>query len=304
MSQGKSYTTRDHSVLDQFRQMLALKQFYGGKAELIARANVSEMRHAEQCLRDGFEFQLRGLKILEIGPGQLLGQLPFLALNNEVVGVDFDVVPQGFDLPQYVRMLARNGAIRTAKTIGRKALGVDRRYRIQLKKELAIDYLPKVNVRTADVLNLPFDTNAFNFVYSRAVFQHLPDPAGAIREITRVLVGGGVAFVSLQPYTSPTACLDPRVLYGGVENEIGVWPHLRSGLKDQVKSNATLNRLGLADWKGLFSENCDSPKFVLTRVSDEYIPLARELKESGHLQQFSMEELTTGALDVMFRKAT
>ncbi len=299
---GRSYTSQSQSTADQLRQIVSLKRFYGQQAENVARVNVSEIRHAEACLAEYSGIVLKGLKVLEIGPGQFLGQLPYLALNNDVVGVDFDVVPQGFDLQQYARMLAKNGAARTVKTIGRKVLGVDRRYRAQLKKELAVNHLPKVTVRSADVLNLPFDSDSFDFVYTRAVFQHLHDPGGAIREIYRVLINGGIAFVSLQPYTSPTACLDPRVLYGGIDNEIGVWPHLRPGLKDQLKPNATLNRLGLADWKVLFSKHCNSPKFVLTKVADDYIPVAMKLKNSGHLQEYSMEELTTGALDVMFRK--
>src|SRR6185436_9184708 len=168
MLQGKSYTTRDQSASDQLRQILTLKKFYGGHAEEVARVSVSEIHHAEECLRQAFNFELRGLKILEIGPGQLLGQLPYLALHNDVIGVDFDIVPQGFDVPQYIRMLTRNGTARTVKTIGRKLLGVDRRYRVQLRRELAVDSLPKVEVRSADVMNLPFDAGSFDFVYTRA----------------------------------------------------------------------------------------------------------------------------------------
>jgi SAM-dependent methyltransferase len=302
MLQGKSYTTRNQSISDQLRQILTLKRHYNEHAEEVARVNISEIRHAEECLREAFDFNLRGRNILEIGPGQLLGQLPYLALHNDVIGVDFDVVPQGFDVPQYFRMLARNGMGRTVKTIGRKLLGVDRRYRVQLRKELAIDSLPNVKVQSADVMNLPFSTGTFDFVYTRAVFQHLPNPACAIREIIRVLRDGGIAFISLQPYTSPTACLDPRVLYGGVDNELGLWPHLRPELKDRVRPNASLNKLGLMNWKLIFRESCDSPRFVLTKAPDIYFPLAAKLKDAGHLSDYSLEELTTGALDVMFRK--
>jgi len=219
---GSSYTSQNQSAADQLRQLVSLKRFYGKQAENLARVNLREIRHAETCLTEYCGIELKGLKILEIGPGQLLGQLPYLALHNEVIGVDYDVVPQGFDLPKYMRMLAKNGPVRTVKTIGRKVLGVDRRYRAQLKKELAVDYLPRVEVRSADVLNLPFDSDSFDLVYTRAVFQHLPDAGGAIREIHRVLRSAGIAFVSLQPYTSPTASLDLRVLYGGIQNEIGV----------------------------------------------------------------------------------
>jgi SAM-dependent methyltransferase len=38
---------------------------------------------------------------------------------------------------------------------------------------------------------LPFADSSFDLVYSRYVFEHLPDPASALREIARVLAPGG-----------------------------------------------------------------------------------------------------------------
>jgi len=298
----KSYTSRGQSTLDQLRQIFKLRRFYSSHTEKRVDVGMSEIRRAEKSVQESYGIELRGLKILEIGPGQFMGQLPYLALNNQVIGVDSDIVAQGFDVPQYIKMVMRNGAARMAKTVGRKALGIDRRYRAKLREELAVTKLPAVEIRLADVMNLPFEEGSFDFVYSRAVFQCIPEPVRAIRQIKRVLKPGGISYISLQPYTCPTGCLDPRVLYGGIENELGLWPHLRAELKEQVRPNSYLNRFGLRDWKELFNAECEMPHYVLTKVGDEYFALARELKEAGHLKEYSMEELTTGALDVMFRK--
>jgi SAM-dependent methyltransferase len=297
----KSYTSQGRSPLNQLCQIVTLSRFYSERVEERASIQISEMQHAERSVREVYGVELRRLTILEIGPGQFLGQLPYLALFNKVVGVDLDVVAQGLGVRQYVEMLLKNGPARTIKTIGRKAMGIDRRYRAELRKMLDVAKLPAVEVRSADVMNLPFAGNTFDFVYSRALFQHLRDPAGGIREISRVLKIGGIAYISLQPYTSPTGCLDPRVLYGGIENELGLWPHLRPELKEDVRPMCPLNKLGLRDWKSLFNSECEAPHFTLTKVQEPYFPLANDLKQAGHLKDYSVEELTTGALDVMFR---
>jgi hypothetical protein len=116
-----------------------------------------------------------------------------------------------------------------------------------------------------------------------------------------VLRPGGVLYVSLQPYTSPTGCLDPRVLYGGIDNELGLWPHLRPELRDQVRPNAFVNRLGLRDWQRLFTAIDEHAKFITTPVDERYVPRAVSLKQQGHLPDYTVEELTAGALDVMFQ---
>ena len=84
--------------------------------------------------------------------------------------------------------------------------------------------------------------------------------------------------------------MDPRVLYGSVDNELGLWPHLRSELKDKVRPNAYVNRLGLRDWQRIFTEESPHPFFFLTPVDDCYFPLAETLKQTGHLQDYSIEE--------------
>jgi SAM-dependent methyltransferase len=58
---------------------------------------------------------------------------------------------------------------------------------------------------TYDGERVPFPNGSFDLVYSRQVLEHVPDPLGHLREITRVLRNGG-AFIGstsqLEPYHS------------------------------------------------------------------------------------------------------
>jgi SAM-dependent methyltransferase len=52
---------------------------------------------------------------------------------------------------------------------------------------------PNLSFQVASVYDLPFEDNAFDLVFSHALFEHLADPIRGVREIQRVLRPGGVA---------------------------------------------------------------------------------------------------------------
>jgi SAM-dependent methyltransferase len=288
-----SYTSGGQSIRDHLRQITTLRGRYTQNCELLVAQTLREIGQAEARIYDQYRVRVADLDVLELGPGQLLGQIPYLSRRNRVSAADRDVIAWGFHPAQYARMLGRNGIVRAFKTVGRKVMGVDRRYHKHLCRTLGIRSLPGFTIRQENADSLSFPDDSFDLVYSRAVFQHLPAPVDAIREIKRILRPGGVAYISLHPFTSPTGCLDPRVLYGRIENELGLWPHLRPEWKDKVKPNAYVNGLGLRDWRRIFTEQSPCPVFFLSPVDEEYFPLAAALKDTGHLQNYSIEELTT-----------
>src|SRR6187431_206151 len=130
----RSYTSAGLRVM--LRDLPVLRRTHGDGAvkrvtDLIRDAKVAERRISERYGR-----QLRDLDVLDIGTGQFLTQLIYFAQCNRAIGIDADVYAEGLNPIPYVRMAVVNGPARTIKTIGRKVLGIDRRYRDEVRKQL------------------------------------------------------------------------------------------------------------------------------------------------------------------------
>jgi ubiquinone/menaquinone biosynthesis C-methylase UbiE len=105
-------------------------------------------------------FGLRdGMAILEVGsgPGFITEQLLALCRRSHVTCVEIDADLTG-PADRYLR--------------GRGLAG-------------------RYSIAQGDVARLPLPANRFDFAVARVVFQHLPDPAAALREIRRALKPGG-----------------------------------------------------------------------------------------------------------------
>lgn len=72
--------------------------------------------------------------------------------------------------------------------------------------ELASERLGDINFIVADAINLPFESNYFDFVYSWMVIEHLNDYPKMVSEINRVLKENGTCYVS-------TIMKSPRAIY-------------------------------------------------------------------------------------------
>ena len=265
-------------------------------------ASIEDAREAERLVKDRLGLELTNLDVLDIGPGQFLSHMTYFSVRNRVVGIDLDVIFRGFRPLGYLRMIKTNGVRRTMKTIGRKVLGVDRKVASGLRRELQIGRLPKLDVLRMDACAMSFPSESFDFVYSRAVFHHLPAPAAALDGIVRVLRPGGACYITLHPYTSPTGCLDPRV-FTERRDEVRGWPHLRQSRKETVDpSNACLNRLRLPEWRKLFTSKMPGVQFVTTESTEATPSEATALQNQGELLDYSIEELCTGQFAALWRK--
>jgi ubiquinone/menaquinone biosynthesis C-methylase UbiE len=83
----------------------------------------------------------------------------------------------------------------------------------EIIKTKAIEYvsLDKYNINAAikaDIHNTKLDDNSFDTIICTQVFEHIPDPFAAIKEIKRILKPGGVAIVTA-PFSYPYH-LDPK----------------------------------------------------------------------------------------------
>jgi len=56
----------------------------------------------------------------------------------------------------------------------------------------------RVKIIEASIMDTGLPDNSFDFAYARLIFQHLPDPVGAAKEVLRVLKPGGKIIISDQ----------------------------------------------------------------------------------------------------------
>jgi SAM-dependent methyltransferase len=265
---------------------------------------VGELREVEAHVLEDTGAQIKNCRVLDIGPGQHLMQMAyFAARGNDVVGVDRDVIVQGFDPLGYWRMARWNGLGRVVKTVGRKALGIDRSYRRELRGQLGLRHsIPRLTVLHRNAWDTGLEAGSFDFIYSLRTFMHVHDPEGAMHEAARLLAPGGVAYVDLMPYTGPTGSLDIRVL-GGRGDELPAWAHLRRQHRHLVQESAHLNRLSLSEWRDLVAQAMPGSTLRLAQPgAEEFRPLAEELHQQGELLEFPAEDLVTSQLRITWRK--
>ena len=245
--------------------------------------------------------ELNGLDVLIIGPGPYLFEPKFFGRNNDVTAIDLDVIPHGFAPGPYLRMLRQNGIGRFVKTVGRKILGVDRRHARAWQRELGSDPVSEFRVIQGDILKRPPRENAFDVVACWAVFQHLPDPALAIRHMKSALRPGGVIYFGIHLYTSNTGHHDIRAFTGGAAN-LPPWAHLRASTKGEVTPSAWINQWRLRDWRTMLDEHAPGYQEYRETYGEAARPLLSP-EVRAELAEFDDEELLTNEVFYLWQKS-
>ena len=265
---------------------------------------IAHQKRIERLVTEHAGIGLEGLSMLDVGAGQRLIQMKyFTARGNNVVGVDRDLIVQGFDPFGYLQMARTNGWRRAIKTAGRKVLRFDARFGAEQKRQLGIDAAAngRMPVFQMDATNLDFPSKSFDFTYSLSVMQYVDDPLAVVREMARVLKPGGAAYVDFMPYTGPTGCLDVRMLGG--RPALPNWAHLRAPTADLVRENAPLNQLRLRAWRSLFGEAMPGSVFLLHQPNrDDLEREIKHLQQGGELLEYDLDELTTTDVFVIWPK--
>jgi SAM-dependent methyltransferase len=242
------------------------------------------------------------MKMLEVGPGQQLIQLAYFGKHNDVVGIDLDVIVQRVDATGCLRMARQNGWLRTCKTLARKMAGIDKKMRRELVSQLGLHSLPKLPVLQMDAAKMEFPDQHFDVVFSRAVFEHLPDPGAVIAEISRVLKPGGVMFLTFHLFSSDSGSHDTRIFVGKRET-LPFWAHLRPEHEKEVRSNSYLNKLRLDEWKQILQSKMPSSEVVaLCDAGDVERRELQRLRSQGQLRDYSDEELLSVTVEAGWRK--
>lgn len=272
-----------------------------GGAEGLARATIDDWNATRERVRRELDVELKGLRMLDIGPGQQLRHMRCFSIDNEVEGIDMDVIPQALRLPDYLEMARRNSAARVAKTIVRKALGVDRRFLEALGDALGVHRFPPLTVRRMDASRMAFPDGSFGCVYSYSTFEHVDRPEEALAEVKRVLAPGGVMYVSIHLYSSHCGQHDPKMLLQS-QPEPPFWPHLRPAWAHTVVPSTYLNEVRLPDWQAMFERVFPGVRFAYDRQDATLAGPLSELRAGGELAGWTDDELLTLNLVALWRK--
>jgi SAM-dependent methyltransferase len=311
MSQPPTFASYTSQKLGVWSRLLELRHLYRRHShDVTARAKtlVERLRNTEDLVRERTGIVLRGLRMLDVGPGQTLYQMGYFARHNDVTGIDLDVIPQGFDPLAYLRMAKTNGPVRTLKTVTRKLLGLDAQFRREVDAVVAASgnnghpAPRRLDVRRMDAVKMNFPDASFDFVYSCSTFEHLPEPGKVIDEVVRVLKPGGGCYLCLHLYTSDSGCHDPRI-FSRNRGDIPRWAHLRPRHEHKVRPNAYLNKIRLEEWRHLFAAHLPGCTFASMQYGkDQARPALREIRDGGELSDYSDEELLTVEFAAVWKK--
>ncbi|MBN2760061.1 MAG: methyltransferase domain-containing protein [Rhodobacteraceae bacterium] len=239
--------------------------------------------------------------VLELGAGQTRLFLMTTALTNRAIGLDLEPTPDHLGLADIWRIWRQNGALRAIKTLGRYALGIDRKTRAELARQLGVRPAQlKTQIVAGDALAMPFADASFDAVVSTSVFEHLPDPAQAAAEVARVLRPGGVAHMITHLYTSHTGAHDMRLFVD--PKALPPWPHLRDATRGLVQPNSYLNEWRLAQYRRGFEDHWPGHTDFLGVEDHPSQADLDALRAKGELQEYNDEELRASVLVTSWRK--
>ena len=296
-----SYTSTPTSLYNRLREIGQLFRMANQPIEGSVEWTLGLYEGTKRRVKSNTGVVLSGMKGLEIGPGQKLGCLRCFGLTNEMVGIDTDIIAHGTNPLAYLQMLRHNSMLRTAKTLTRQALGVDRRFSVALAAQLGVEKFPPPRLARMSATAMTFPDASFDFVYSHSVFEHIDDPEAALREVRRVLRPNGVAYISVHLWTSHSGSHDPKILADGRPLD-PLWPHLRPALESSVHANTYLNKLSLAEWRSVFAKVFDGASYVSDRQDDEIGDGLTRLRAAGELSNYTDEELVTVNLIAIWQK--
>jgi ubiquinone/menaquinone biosynthesis C-methylase UbiE len=225
-----------------------------------------------------------GKHILDIGCGQTAPQtVLFKADGANIIGLDMEVPTLTMSPSVFYRSFRTNGLERAIKSLARHFL-FDRRFFSKLSaaygKPLELNGL---DLRVMSAVDMPFDNDFFDFVYSTWVFEHVDDVPGALKEIARVAKPSAILWFAVHLYPSLSGGHNPEWVSPdqNPSKTVPPWDHLR---ENKVPVNTFLNKLRLDDYKKIFPDYFDILDLQLSREGEKIITpeIESELAKKGY----------------------
>lgn len=255
----------------QIRQALNDRRNADRNMQMLLRLVLqAEARMAHQLGRP-----IQNLRILEIGPGQGMERIRYFGLKNEVIGLDLDVIPVQHNAADYWHIFRTNGLGRMAKTLGRKII-IGSANEIAWSNAVGSGAMRAPEMHQGDICGHRVDIGRFDLVMSWSVFEHLPDPEQALKNIVQMLRPGGALYVSIHLYTAINGHHDIRA-FSGLSETLPLWGHLRPGKRGEIQPSCYLNQWRLSQWRALF---------------DRLVPGYKEFLESHDTREQGKKRIT------------
>ncbi len=272
---------------------------YSRKADAVVASNdYTIFREALNTVKHHVAMPLASLNILEIGCGQRFAtSLLFHSMGAHVTGIDMDYVDPRFTLRGYWNMLRVNGAERSLKTFVRHLM-LDRSYYDIIRQQSGMELqFRDLDLRVMDACHLEFPDNHFDYVFSRAVFEHIYDVPLACKELYRVLKPGGIADIRPHLYPSLSGGHNPEwfITDRNHPRDTAPWDHLR---QQEFQPPCYLNKLRERDYLAIFQKH-----FTLLEVEPEY--LGEEFLTEEIMRELSMydrDELLKVSIRMILKK--
>ncbi len=242
--------------------------------------------------------ELSRSRILEIGSGQRFAtSLLFHTFGADVTGIDMDYVDPRFSFRGYLAIGKKNGWERSLKTLVRHLL-LDRGYYGTIRRLCGRPLrFSDLNLLCMDACDLAFADKSIDYIFSRAVFEHIDNVEKACQEMYRVLKPGGIANIRPHLFPSLTGGHNPEWFDLRRENtrKAPPWDHLR---KNIYPAPCYLNKYREQDYLRVFSRY-----FTVVDVEPEY--LGKEYLTEDILRELSgytREELTKVSIRIILKK--
>ena len=241
----------------------------------------------KEQMKQTFNEDVEGLKILDVGCGQRFPYTFLLSTTNDVTGIDLDVILYKHDVFTYKAIITNNGLNRFLKTFMR-SIFFDKTYFQELKRIQDDGRKRRFRLLRMDAAKLQLPSNSIDFVISINAFEHFEHVEKVVREIKRVLKPGGQFYISIDVFSGCSG--------GHDDDPDHPWNHL---LDESFKPNVYLNKMRMDDYIKIFQGIFDKLHVACAENPRSKRLLTPALKERLSKMGYSERELVMGALVVM-----